>query len=68
MLAPWGLGQMEGGWVGSNRGTKQTLLCRHHLDRGAGREKSACLEKRRTLIGDALERVFENLAWKYRWG
>lgn len=35
---------------------------------GAGREKSASLEKRRTLISDALERVFENLAWKYGWG
>ena len=65
---PGGSGRWRVGGGGSNWGTKQTLLCRQHLDRGAGREKSACLEKRRTLISDALERVFENLAWKYRWG
>ena len=68
MLAPGGSGRWRVGGRCSNWGTKQTLLCRQHLDRGAGREKSACLEKRRTLIGDALEKVFENLAWKYHWG
>lgn len=68
MLVPWGLGQREGGRGGPNWGTQQSRLCRQHRDRGAGRETFVSLGKKRTLIGDALERVFENLAWKYHWG
>lgn len=44
MLIPMrGLGQVGKGVL--NWGTKQSLLCRQHLNRGAGREKFAYLEK-----------------------
>lgn len=35
---------------------------------GCRQGKFAYLEERRALISDAFERLFENLAWKYRWG
>ena len=66
MLIPRGLGQVEVG--GAPTGARSRASSADNIWTGAGREKSASLEKRRTLISDALERVFENLAWKYGWG
>lgn len=48
MLAPWGLGQMEGGGEGSNWGTKQSLFCRQHLDRCRQGEVCIFREKENT--------------------
>lgn len=65
MLIPRGLGQMRGGLQLGHEAEPPLLTT---SGQGCRQGKFAYLEERRALISDAFERLFENLAWKYRWG
>lgn len=67
MLVPWGLGQMEGG-PGAPTGACSGATSADNIGTGCRQGDVCVFRKMRTLIGDALERVFENLALKYSWG